>query len=157
MDWRVDIAIESPGWPAESGLRRLAEKAIAAAIETMEPDLAPGSELSLVFADDRMLAALNRQWRGKDLPTNVLSFPGGDYLPNVIAGPVLGDIVLSLEHTTREASLEGKPFEHHVSHLIIHGFLHLFGYDHQSDTEADRMEETERRALARLGIGDPYA
>jgi probable rRNA maturation factor len=102
------------------------------------------------------MAGLNAQWRGKDKPTNVLSFPGSSVEPGRPAGPVLGDIVLAGETIRREAELEGKLFEHHLTHLIIHGFLHLFGYDHASDDDARVMEALERKALDTLGIGDPY-
>jgi len=100
---------------------------------------------------------LNAEWRGKDKPTNVLSFPAfplsvGDPLP-----PLLGDVVLAAETVAREAALEDKPLENHISHLVIHGLLHLLGHDHEIDAEAEAMEAIERAALARLAIPDPYA
>jgi probable rRNA maturation factor len=111
-----------------------------------------------VFSDDRRVRELNAVWRGKDRPTNVLSFPAfatpgrGAALP-----PMLGDIVLAFETAAGEARLEGKTLEHHISHLVLHGLLHLLGYDHEQDAEADEMEAIERGALARLAIPDPYA
>ena len=96
-------------------------------------------------------------WRGKDKPTNVLSFPA---FPETKAGPLppmLGDIVLAAETVAAESELENKPLEHHITHLVIHGLLHLVGYDHETDAQADEMEALERRALARLAIPDPYA
>lgn len=152
----IDIAVEAGDWPAESALRKLATAAIAAAASEIGP-LEGGSELSLVFSDDAGIRQLNAGWRGKDKPTNVLSFPAftlerGDPLP-----PMLGDIVIAAETVRKEAALEGKPFEHHLSHLIVHGFLHLLGYDHETDGEAEEMEGLERRILAALAIPDPYA
>ncbi len=115
------------------------------------------SELSVVFSDDAAIRKLNAGWRGKDRPTNVLSFPAfptsrGGPLP-----PMLGDIVLAAETVKREAALEGKPIENHITHLVVHGLLHLLGYDHETDAEAEEMEAVERAALARLAIPDPYA
>jgi probable rRNA maturation factor len=156
-DLRIDISVEAGAWPPTAELRRIAAEASQAALAVVSRKLLPGSELSLVFTDDASMQALNRQWRGKDKPTNVLSFPACDPDGDTPAGPLLGDIVIALETTTREADLEGKPFSHHLTHLIVHGFIHLFGYDHETDSEAREMEELERRALAKLGIGDPYA
>jgi len=151
----VDIAIEDDGWPAESGLQALAERAVAAALAELGRD--GDSELSILFTDDASVRSLNAQWRGKDQPTNVLSFPAfpetaGERLP-----PMLGDIVLARETVVREAADEGKPFENHLTHLIVHGFLHLVGHDHEDDAEAEAMEAAERRILAALAIPDPYA
>jgi len=153
----VDIAVEAGGWPEENELEELAKQAIGAAVA--ELGLAPESspELSLVFTDDGNIRRLNAEWRGKDKPTNVLSFPAfpvrlGDPLP-----PMLGDIVLAFETVEREAGDEGKPFRAHLAHLIVHGFLHLLGYDHEREQDAEEMEGAERRILARLAIPDPYA
>ena len=131
----VDISIESPlwnGYDSEATVRR----AIAAAAP---PDT----------------DALNAQWRQQAKPTNVLSFPApssGNMQPKL-----LGDIVIAYETTAREAETDHKPFEHHLSHLTVHGFLHLLGYDHELDDEAETMERLEREILARLDIADPYA
>ncbi len=114
------------------------------------------AELSFVLAGDSTLQSLNNQWRQKDKPTNVLSFPGEDIAIGEMAGLMLGDIVISLETTKREAALENKTFEDHLSHLVVHGFLHLFGYDHETDEEANQMESLETRILDELGIDDPY-
>ncbi len=124
-----------------------------------ELDVVPAtvSELSVVFSDDVHITKLNAEWRGRDMPTNVLSFPA---FPVAVGGPIplmLGDIVLACETVEREARLEAKPPEHHISHLVIHGILHLLGYDHLNDAEAEVMEGVERKALARLAIADPYA
>ncbi len=114
------------------------------------------AELSFVLAGDKTLQSLNKQWRAIDKPTNVLSFPGQDIQVGGQAGLMLGDIVISLETTKREAALENKAFNDHLSHLVIHGFLHLFGYDHENDIEANQMESLETKILNKLGIANPY-
>ena len=121
------------------------------------------SEVSVVFSDDRELQLLNKEYRGIDKPTNVLSFPGPEIEPEdpnsytVRDRPhVLGDIVLSLETTEREAKEQGKELKHHVAHLLVHGALHLLRYDHENEGDAQVMEDLERAVLAGLGIGDPY-
>jgi probable rRNA maturation factor len=131
----------------------LAEKALAMAITEAAPRVESimNAELSIVFTDDAHIRELNRRYRGKDKPTNVLSFP------QPAGGRLLGDIVLACETIHHEAALANKPVEEHIAHLIIHGFLHLIGYDHQVDEEAERMEKLESAALARIGIADPYA
>jgi probable rRNA maturation factor len=155
-DIGIDILIEAGDWPAEGALEELARRAIAVAFA--EADIGQAqTELSLVFTDDAHIRSLNASWRNKDKATNVLSFPAfpvklGSPLP-----PMLGDIILASETIADEAVLEGKLFEHHLTHLIIHGLLHLLGYDHETDAEAEEMEAAERRALARLAISDPYA
>lgn len=118
--------------------------------------LTKDAELAIVLTDDSRIRELNRVWRGVDKPTNVLSFPaktdGGD-----VAVTLLGDIVIAFETMDREAENYGMPFLHHLAHLAVHGFLHLQGYDHEADNEAELMERTERAILARLDIADPYA
>jgi probable rRNA maturation factor len=115
-------------------------------------------EISLVLADDAMLHDLNHRYRGQDKPTNVLSFAAlapSEPLPK--AGPILlGDVVLALETAQREAAAEGKSLQCHVSHLVVHGVLHLLGYDHDIDKEALEMEGLERAVMTRLGLPDPY-
>ena len=151
----IDISVEAGAWPDEAALTLLVDRAVAAALA--ETGVAGQSELSIVFSDDAHIRTLNADWRGKDKPTNVLSFPA---FPFVVGGPLppmLGDIVLAAETVAREAALEDKPFENHITHLVIHGLLHLLGHDHETDTEAEAMEAIERAALARLAIPDPYA
>jgi probable rRNA maturation factor len=152
----IDILVEAGDWPSETALAVLARQAIAAVFAETGVQPAP-TELSLVFTDDAHIRTLNAGWRDNDKPTNVLSFPAfpprrGGALP-----PMLGDIILAAETIAREATLEEKPFEHHLTHLIVHGLLHLMGYDHETEAEAEEMEAVERRALARLAIPDPYA
>lgn len=103
-----------------------------------------------MLADDAALRALNARWRQQDKPTNVLSFPAGDSV-------LLGDVVLAFETVRREASEQGKSLADHMSHLVVHGVLHLLGHDHERPRDADVMESLERQVLAGLGIADPYA
>ncbi len=153
----LDLLVEAGTWPEEEMLKRLVDRAASAVFAEIGTAWSGASELSIVFSDDANIRELNAGWRGKDKPTNVLSFPafpvsGGGSLP-----PMLGDIVLAAETVLREAELEQKPLENHISHLVIHGLLHLLGYDHETDAEAEEMEAAERAALARLAIPDPYA
>ena len=138
-------------------LRAIVTPAVEAAIRAGGLGFGANAELSLLFTDDAEMRRINHEWRGVDKPTNVLSFPGGEVAPGQPAGPVIGDIVFAYETIAREAELEGKPFEHHLSHMVVHGFFHLFGYDHIDEGEARAMENLERRALAILGVDDPYA
>lgn len=152
----ADILIEAGDWPDEHRLRGLVNRALAASIARLAPPLADGAEVSLVFTDDAHMRALNRRHRGKDSSTNVLSFPQ----PRAASGgfgPILGDIVLAAETVAAEAKAAGLALEAYVTHLIVHGFLHLLGYDHETDGEADVMEGHETAILADLGIADPYA
>ncbi len=153
----IDITVESAGWPPEEALRALSANAVEAAVTELGLKPPAGCELSLLFTDDAAMQVLNRDWRGKDKPTNVLSFPA---FPTKLGGklpPMLGDIAIARQTVEREAVEEGKPFEHHLSHMVVHGLLHLIGYDHEVDDEAEVMEAAERRILARLAIPDPYA
>jgi probable rRNA maturation factor len=152
----VDVLIEAGDWPTRAKLRALAERAIAAAADRACPDLAPGSEVSLLFTDDAHMRTLNRRYRGKDKPTNVLSLPSAPPLVGRL-GPLLGDVVLAADTVHREAEAAGLAPNHHLTHLIIHGFLHLIGHDHEDDSEALVMEGLETAILGDLGIADPYA
>ena len=153
----IDVTVEAGDWPSEETLVALAAYAVEAAVAEAGGHAAQPVELSLVFTDDAHIQALNAEWRGKDKPTNVLSFPAFPTKIGAALPPMLGDIVLAWETVAREAELEGKPLDHHITHLIVHGLLHLMGHDHETDEEADVMEALERRALARLAIPDPYA
>jgi probable rRNA maturation factor len=148
---KVDVLVESGLWKEPRSVKSLVRRAIeeaAAAVSTS------AAELAIVLTNDSAIRLLNRDWRGTDAATNVLSFPaqgaaGGE-------PPFIGDIVLAYETVAREARDEGKPFAHHVAHLTVHGFLHLRGYDHQRSKDADEMEKLERKILRRLAIPDPY-
>ena len=152
----VAVAVEAGKWPETEQLRALAESAVEAIARVFPPPhggrerFLPNSEVSLLFTDDAAVRVLNRTWRGKDKPTNVLSF-------SQPAGPLLGDIVLAAETVTREADLANKPVADHIAHLIVHGTLHLLGYDHEEEAEAEAMERLEAAALAEMGLADPYA
>lgn len=152
----IDVMVEAGEWQSEGELESLARRAIDAVLD--EIGTRSGVfEVSLVFTDDAHIRSLNTSWRGRDKPTNVLSFPASSLKRNATLPPMLGDIILASETIAREAALEEKPFNHHVSHLIVHGLLHLMGYDHETEEDAEEMEAVERRALARLDIPDPYA
>lgn len=153
----IDILVEAGDWPDARSLESLSRTAIIAACAELAIGADQASELSIVFSDDAHVRALNAEWRGKDKPTNVLSFPA---FPTVRGGklpPMLGDIVLARETIISEAALDEKRADHHLTHLLVHGFLHLLGYDHETPDDAEAMEATERRILARLAIPDPYA
>jgi probable rRNA maturation factor len=151
----LDLSVEAGDWGPKRHFGALARKAVAAAIA--ELGLTGDTELSLLLTDDASIRVLNAEWRGKDKPTNVLSFPAFPVKPGDAIPPMLGDIVIARETVVAEALAEAKPFENHLSHLVVHGFLHLLGYDHEDDDEAEEMEAAERRILARLAIPDPYA
>ena len=162
----LEIDIDSdPEWDSraslDSLLRKAAEAAIAESEFTQLAALQRPVELSVRLAGNDEVRALNAEWRGKDKPTNVLSFP--QLYPNEIEnasdkGPelMLGDLILAREVCQNEAAEKAVPLEDHAAHLVVHGTLHLLGYDHQDDRSAQDMESREVRALARLGIADPY-
>lgn len=155
----TEVLVTAECWQAEPGAEAVIHRAIEAAAEIVDADTAD-AELAVMLTDDTGIRTLNRNWRGIDKPTNVLSFPalqpvgarGPDDAP-----PMLGDIAIAYETMRREADEEAKPFEHHLSHLAVHGFLHLVGYDHENNDDAEAMEALEREVLAQLGIPDPYA
>ena len=163
----LEIALEADGeWDSSKPWEPLVRKATEAAIaESAFPDLSRASrkvELSVRLSNDAEVRALNAHWRGKDKPTNVLSFPMSEDYELESAdedGPslMLGDIILARGVCEAEAAQNGVPVEDHAAHLVVHGTLHLLGYDHQSDGDAADMEAREVRALARIGISDPYA
>lgn len=156
MNPQLLLTVEAGDWPPEQRLAEIATRAVTATLSVGGLRCAAKSELSLLFTDDAAIAQINAQWRGIDRPTNVLSFPGEEIEIGATGGPMLGDIALAHETLEREARLEGKRFEHHLTHLIVHGLLHIFGYDHGDDEEAELMEALERRILASLDIADPY-
>jgi probable rRNA maturation factor len=191
---RISIVVEAGDWPDRRKLRsiansalRAAEKALAATYDRSPLSVSPPqegggdvspSELSIVFTSDAEMRKLNKKWRGKDSPTNVLSFPQIAPIRSPASGPssraprapkpgksavpeesarLLGDVILSAETVAREAALASKPLVDHMAHLIIHGYLHLLGFDHETEADAEKMEQLERVALRALGISDPYA
>lgn len=161
---RLDIqaSVEEGNWPDEASLEAMATGVLErAALYLAEREKQPFGrtplEVSLVFTDDAAIREINREWRAQDKPTNVLSFPAFPLEPGGKPGPMLGDIVLARETIEREAADLGKPVDEHLTHLLVHGFLHLFGYDHMDAEEAEEMEGLETRILSELGISDPYA
>ncbi len=163
----LDIAIDADAeWDSSTDWERLAREAATAAIaESAFPQLMDGprtAELSVRLASDDEVHALNAHWRGKDQPTNVLSFPMAEPYELEQAeddGPelLIGDVILARGVCISEAAEKGVSVEQHATHLVVHGTLHLLGYDHQDGTSAADMESRETRALARLGIANPYA
>ena len=155
----TEVLIVAECWGAEPDAATIVHRAIETAASMVDADTAD-AELAVMLTDDAGIQTLNKNWRGQDKPTNVLSFPalqptGGQSSDD---GPrMLGDIAIAWETTRREADDEQKPFDHHLSHLAVHGFLHLVGYDHENDVDAEAMEHLERDILAALGIADPYA
>lgn len=152
----IDITIHDQGWADKESLEKLAAEAAEATFARLDlQDTA--SELSLVFTDDAEMRRLNAQWRNRDKATNVLSFPAFPVRAGEKPGPMLGDIILARETIEQEADRQGKPLNHHLSHLIVHGLLHLLGYDHENDSDAEIMETLEREVVDTLAIPDPYA
>ena len=145
----IDVVIESGDWPADA--EAIVRGALAQAADAAHENVT--GHAAVLLTDDAAVRRLNATWRGLDKPTNVLSFPAP---PNDPSG-ALGDIAIAFETTAREAAAEGKPLAHHLSHLAVHGFLHLIGYDHEQDLQAEEMEALERKVLAGLGVPDPYA
>ncbi len=147
---KIDVLVDSDLWQEPAKARSLVRRAVAQAAATAST---AGTELAIVLTDDSAIRQLNRLWRGIDAATNVLSFPSKQTADEPAH---LGDIVLAHQTIAREASAENKPFAHHLAHLVVHGFLHLIGYDHDKDADAETMEQTERKILRRLNIPDPY-
>jgi len=148
----VDINVEAGDWPET--LQPLAEKVLGAALENAGFEIDGPCEISVLLTNDAAQQALNREWRGKDKPTNVLSFPALE-ADDAIEG-LLGDISLAYETLMREADQLEKPFEHHFAHLLVHGMLHVLGYDHETEDEALAMEARETDIMGLLGYPDPY-
>nr|WP_294980948.1 rRNA maturation RNase YbeY [uncultured Pseudomonas sp.] len=148
LELDLQIASDAPGLPSEAAFRRWCELAL----RQRQND----SELTIRLVDEGEGRELNRTWRHKDYATNVLSFPA-DVPDELLDIPLLGDLVICAPVVTREAAEQGKSAEAHWAHLVIHGCLHLLGYDHIDDAEAEEMEGLERELLAELGHPDPYA
>ncbi len=145
----IDIQTQSPLWAAQPLAERCVRDAIAAAASALST---AGGEVSIVLTDDSAVRALNRDWRGIDKATNVLSFPAA----KASGAKFLGDIVIAYETLDRECSEEDRVFLHHLAHLAVHGFLHLLGYDHQTDAQAEEMEGIESKVMTQLRMPDPY-
>jgi probable rRNA maturation factor len=162
----IEIDIINEGWGDDAAWEARVEEACLATLAATPYAKAfgPGTELSIKLTSDAEVHALNREWRDKDKPTNVLSFPQleADELEELARGEasphpiLLGDIILARETCVREAAEKNVTTEAHATHLIVHGLLHLLGYDHMGDDEAQMMENVERQVMARLGLHDPY-
>jgi probable rRNA maturation factor len=155
----TEVLVVADCWQSEPDSETVIQRAIAAAAGAVDEDVAD-AEVAVMLTDDAGIRTLNSNWRGIDKPTNVLSFPAlqpeGAWQPGD-APRMLGDIAIAYEILRREADEEQKPFDHHLSHLAVHGFLHLVGYDHENDADAEAMEALEQDVLAQLGIPNPYA
>ncbi len=148
--------MEDVRWEAVTGFEDLIPRLVAATLRAIQ--LSPETHsISIALLTDSEVRALNKAFRGKDSATNVLSFPAVPAPRNQSAGLFLGDIALAYETVNAEANEQDKPVLHHAAHLIVHGVLHLAGYDHASDLDAETMESTERTILNEFGIPDPYA
>jgi probable rRNA maturation factor len=154
-DVHIDIQKAAPGWNLLPGAVARARKAARFALSMGGVTLMPGAELAISLADDARVRDANRQWRAKDKPTNVLSFPGAPPA-RLSQSPYLGDIIIARETVVAEAAEAGKSFEDHFTHLVVHGVLHLLGHDHMTAKDAERMETLETAILAALGVPDPY-
>ncbi len=148
----VDVTVESELWAACPEAENTVLRAIAAAAEAAQT----GGEVAVLLTDDSAVRQMNARWRGIDKPTNVLSFPAGE--STTAPGEIhLGDIAIAYETVAAESGAENKAFADHLAHLAVHGYLHLVGFDHETDPEAADMEHLETRILSSLGITDPYA
>jgi probable rRNA maturation factor len=146
----IDLVVESELWKQSDDAGSLVTRAVTEAASLLST---AGAELAIVLSDDSAVRLLNRAWRGVDKATNVLSFPTKQ---NRGDPPLIGDVVLAYETIAREASAQHKPLADHVAHLAVHGFLHLLGYDHERNEDAEAMERVERDILRRLAIRNPY-
>jgi len=155
----TEVLVVADCWQDAPDAEAVIQRAIAAASQNVDADVGD-AELAIMLTDDSGIRTLNSNWRGIDKPTNVLSFPALQPVAPRKPGDaprMLGDIAIAYETVRREADDEGKPFDHHLSHLAVHGFLHLVGFDHENDGDAEAMEALETEILAQLGISDPYA
>ncbi len=146
----VDIRIEDEAWSVLAEPEALA--ACALEVGAAEAGHTTGGEVAILLTSDGVMQALNRDWRGKDKPTDVLSFPA-----DAMDHGFLGDLALGYGICARDAESLGRDFGAHIAHLVIHGFLHLLGHDHETEADATVMEGLETKALARLGLPDPYS
>ena len=149
----VDVEMVDPAWAAAGDIESLAQDVVAATLTEVGRRVHPDAEISIRLCDDDEIRALNLAWRDKDKATNVLSFP----TPAGDGGRLLGDIVVAFEYVSEEARETGRSLRDHLTHMLVHGLLHLLGFDHEREDEAEEMEAFERRILATLGIDDPYS
>jgi probable rRNA maturation factor len=147
---KLEVLVESGLWKEPGKVKSVLRRSIGRAAATLSTG---GVEIAVVLTDNSAIRMLNRQWRGIDAATNVLSFPSDHPAGN---RRFVGDIVLAQQTVAQESNAEHKPFAHHLAHLAVHGFLHLLGYDHENDKDAATMERLERKILRRLAIPDPY-
>ena len=164
-DFSILYSIEDNRWNDIEQLEPLSETTISAALSWLIDKYAQPFplrvddqelELSVLFTNDAQIQTINAQWRQQDKPTNVLSFPSSDMKPGSTPLPILGDLIFAFETIEREAHELNKPIKDHLTHLLVHGFLHLFGYDHIEPDEADEMEAIETGILASIGLSNPY-
>lgn len=155
----IDLAVEDDRWEeAVPELETLVIRAVEAGLAAAPSPPTGPCEVSVLLTDDATVQELNKTWRGKDKPTNVLSFPAAPQPRHAEAAPPLGDVVLAYETMVRESTEQEKPLQNHLAHLLVHGTLHLVGQDHElGEAEAEAMEALEVAALATLGIPNPYA
>ena len=155
----IDVSVEDERWAAAvPDLESFVGRAVEAGLTAGSAPSAGPVEISVLLADDVIVQSLNRSWRGKDAPTNVLSFPAAPQPRHAGAALPLGDVVLAYETLVRESVEQSKSLQNHLAHLLVHGTLHCLGHDHETGApEADAMEALEIAALATLGIPDPYA
>jgi len=149
--FEVDVVEDDGDWSAVPDVQALIARAAAAVADAMA-DEAPSGSIAVALSSDANVEVLNGQFRGKSKPTNVLSFPAGEGAPDGF----IGDVILASETVRREADEQGVPLDHHVQHLVVHGILHLLGYDHITADEAEQMEALEISILSKLGIANPY-
>jgi len=154
---RIEVVVGSPQWRRKPKAAAIVRKALrTAARDANKSGSTRHAELAILLTDDSAICALNHDWRKRNVPTNVLSFPAKPARAPRGQPRHLGDIVIAYQTLAREAAAEAKPFEHHLAHLAVHGYLHLLGYDHANDRDASKMVRLDAAILARLGVPDPY-
>jgi probable rRNA maturation factor len=149
----VEVEVVDPAWLAAGDVESLAQDVVAATLVEVGRHVHPNAEISVRLCNDAEIRVLNLAWRNKDKATNVLSFPS----PAGNRSPLLGDIVVAFEYVSEEARDAGRSLRDHLTHMLVHGMLHLLGFDHEKESEAEEMEGLERRILAKLGVDDPYS
>jgi probable rRNA maturation factor len=151
-----DIQRHSPLWRGVPGVTAGVRRAAGAALKGGGVATLPTASLAIALADDALVRAANRSFRAKDKPTNVLSFPAVQP-QHIASAPFLGDVIIAYETVAAEAAAEERPFADHLAHLVVHGVLHILGYNHMTESDAELMERRETLILASLGVSDPYA